>query len=126
LLNVNLRPWSFVPGLSGLSTSVPGFYESCWKAKDTGDELEDSIDCDAQKAEWKEQEPDDRVKQQCQQRKRPTKDQKNAPQKEFQHICAPFGDNPLAINRPGKPVGTTARKIKTKIRRHTSVPVFDW
>ena len=88
----------------GWRTESDGAQDADGEEEDGGDESEDPGDRDANGAEGQGDQPDDWVKDQREQGKRPAEDEKNAKEKELEH-GSPFGRRIL-------PNATVKRRIR--------------
>lgn len=69
---------------------LDGAESSCREKKESGDEREGSFDHDAQQAEGQQAKPDDRIKNEGDERKRPADDEEEAEEEEFDHDGSGF------------------------------------
>jgi hypothetical protein len=74
-----------VPIMAIFLYRLDGAEQAAGKVEERGDEFEYAADCEADEAEGKQDQPDQRIEQEREQRQGPADDEKNAEQQELEH-----------------------------------------
>lgn len=82
---------------AGICRKLDGAESSCRKKEESGDEREGAVDDNAHQAKGQQAEPDERIKDEGKERKRPADNKQEAEEEELEHEVSGFPSRGLGM-----------------------------